>query len=102
MFATAVMPGESNVPEAIPCFVGMKVREWTFPAIRKGARITVVGIKAIVNVPIESTRSTKPGSRTNKYTSNEPVWSVVPVGGAAVRGIVKVAIGTVGGKFDTS
>jgi hypothetical protein len=102
VFAAAVMTGGSNVPKAISGFVGVKVGERTFPSIGNGARITVVRIKAIVYVSVEAARSTKPWSHSNKSAANEPVGTVIPVGGTAVRGIVKVAIGTVRGQIDAS
>jgi hypothetical protein len=102
VFAAAVMARGSNVPEAISGFVGVKVGERTFPSIGNGAHITVVRIKAIVYVSVEAARSTKPWSHSNKRAANEPVGSVIPVGGTAVRGIVKVAIGTVRGQIDAS
>jgi hypothetical protein len=102
VFAAAVVPRCANVSAAISRLIRMEVGERTFAATGQGARITVVGIKAIVYVSVEAPRSMKPGTRSNEGAADEPIGSVVPVGGTVVRGIVEVAIGTVWGQSDTN
>jgi hypothetical protein len=92
VFTAAVMSRGSNVTPAIPCLIGVKVRKRVLAAIGKGTVITVMGIKAIVYVPVEAGGSAKPRARANKSAADKPVRSVIAVGSAVIGGIVEVSI----------
>ncbi len=66
VFTAALVPGVSDVAQAVPCLVGVEVIERAFTATRHRARVTIVGIEAVVHVSVEAVRSAKPRARANE------------------------------------
>ncbi len=67
----------------------------SFAALRCGAVIAMVGVKAVIDMPAEMVGAMKPWARANKDTSREPFRTIVTVGSAAIRIGVVVAVGAI-------
>ena len=70
--------------------------------VRHRALVTMLGMEVIVHVSPKIGRPVKPGTRTDKYATCEPLWSIVPVGRASVRRNVIVSIGAIGRGTDAN
>jgi hypothetical protein len=92
VFTAAIVSGIAYVALPIPRLVGVEMVEPLFPALRQWAVVSVVRIKAVVDVAIEAARSMKPGAGSDKYPAKKPVGPVVAVGSAVVRCVIEVPI----------
>jgi hypothetical protein len=72
----------------------MKVVERLLSMRRHRSHVAVMRIVAIIYVAVKTMRAMKPGSSSNENSACEPVWTVIAIGSAGVRGIVKIAVWT--------
>jgi hypothetical protein len=96
VFASRVVAGITNVSVPIACLVTMEVSKCVVATVRKRTMITMAWVEAVIDVAIETARAMEPGAGTDEHPIHEPVRTVVAVGGAIIRGVVKVSIGAVG------
>jgi hypothetical protein len=81
----------------------VKVIELLFSASWHRSAVSVMGVKAVVNVAIKAARAVKPGTCSKEDSANKPIGTVVAIRGAVVRLVVEVPIGAHGSRsnFDT-
>jgi hypothetical protein len=60
------------------------------------AVIAVLNVETIIYVSVEAFGAVKPGAHADENAASKPLWSVVAVRSALVRGIVVIAIRTDG------
>jgi hypothetical protein len=72
--------------------VSMEVIEGLVSTSRKRTTVAVMWIEVVINVAVEVVGTVEPGSGSDEDSSAEPLWPVVSVWSAAVRGIVEVTI----------
>ena len=94
MFIRGVMVGRSFAALTIPCLIAVKVVERLITMLRQRAGIPVVRIKAVVDMTVKTVMTVKQWTRPNKYSTNEPVRSVVAVRCTIIGSIVKVSVRT--------
>jgi hypothetical protein len=94
VFIGRVMVSRAFVALAISRLVSMEMIERLFPALRERSTISVVRVKAVVDVTVEAMRTVKPRTGPNEDPANKPVRSVVAVGRTVIGCIVEVPIGT--------
>lgn len=100
VLSAGIMTGIAYVALPIPRFVRVKVVERLFPATRQRAMIAITRIEAVIDVTIEATRTVEPGPGSYEDAASEPIRTVVAVGSAVIRGIVKVSVGANRGYTD--
>jgi hypothetical protein len=96
MFTARIMAGVAYVALSVTRFVSVEVVEPLFAAPRQGAMVTIMGVEAIIHVAVKAVRTVEPGASAKKHASNEPIRSVVAIGGAVIRRVVEVPIGAGG------
>src|SRR5580658_3185733 len=100
VFSLRFMASIAYVASPIPCLVSLEVVEALRPALRQRSNITVMRIKAVVDVAEEAARTVKPGAGSKKYSANKPIGPVVAVRSTVIGGIVEVPIRTGGSHSD--
>jgi hypothetical protein len=80
------------VTAPITHLVSMEVVEGHVSTPRKWTMVAVLWIEVIVNVTMEVGATVEPGAGSDEDASAEPLWPVVSVWSAVVRGIVEVTI----------
>jgi hypothetical protein len=93
VFTGPIVARVAYVALPIPGLVGLEVVERLRPTPGQRSTVTVMRIKAVVDVAVETVRTVKPGACSKKYPANKPIRSVIAVGRAVIWGIVEVAIG---------
>jgi hypothetical protein len=89
----AIVPGIPYMAMTIPRLVSVEMVEPLSSAFRQGSTISVVRIKAVVDVAVEAAPPVKPRTGPDKYAAIKPVGPVVAVGSAIVRWVIEVPIG---------
>jgi hypothetical protein len=104
VFTARIMAGVAYVALSIAGLIAVKVVELRLSAAGYRATVTVMGIKAVVNVPIKAAWAVKPGASSKEYPANKPIGTVVAIGSTVVRLIVEVPIRAHGSHsdFDTN
>jgi hypothetical protein len=92
LFVAVTMASSADMASAISGFVGVEVVERRFAATRERSVVTLMRIKAIINVAVKVMRAMEPGTRANEQSTGKPIWSIVPVRGTVIRRIVKVPV----------
>ena len=60
----------------------------------KLATVSMPRVITIIYMPVPTMAAMVPGARSDKEAVRKPLWTVVTVGGAIVRGVIEVAVGT--------
>jgi hypothetical protein len=92
VFTARVMAGVSYVASAIPCLVPVEMVELVLAATRQRPIVTVVRIKAVVDVAVKTVWAVKPGASAKKHPAHKPVGPIVAVGGAVIGSVVEVPV----------
>jgi hypothetical protein len=94
------MPGVAYVALPIARLVAVKVVELRLPATWQGPTVTVMRVKAVVNVAIKAVRAMKPGASSKEHAADKPIGPIVAIGRTVIRLIVEVAIRAHGSRSD--
>jgi hypothetical protein len=92
VFTPSIMTGVAYVALTIAGLVAVKVVELRLPAPGHRSTVTVMRVKAVVNVAIKAVRAVKPGTSSKEYPADKPIGPIVAIGSAVIRLIVEVAI----------
>jgi hypothetical protein len=84
----------STVAHFVAAEVGVTVVDGVFSAVRPCAVVAVVDVEAVIYIAVEVMRAVEPGAGSDEDAAVEPFRSVIAVGGAFVRRIVIVPVGT--------
>jgi hypothetical protein len=93
VFAATIMARVAYVTSTIARLISVEVIELLLATPRQRSNVTVMWIKAVVDVAIEAVRAVKPWAGANEQAAGEPVGAIVTVGSAVIGGIVEVSIG---------
>jgi hypothetical protein len=94
------MAGVAYVASPIPRLVRLKMVEALRPALRHWSNVTVMRIKAVVDMAIKAAMAVKPGACSNKHPSNKPIGPIIAVRSTVIWGIVEVSVRAHGGRSD--
>jgi hypothetical protein len=92
VLAASVVAGVAGVSLSISRFVAVEVVEGALAASGKRPMVSVAGIKAVIDMAVKATMPVEPRTSSDEETAYEPVRPVIAVGGAVIRGIVKVPV----------
>jgi hypothetical protein len=92
VFSPRIVAGVAYVALSIASLVAVKVVELRLPASGYRSVVSVMRVKAIVNVAIKAATAVKPGACSKEYPPNKPIGPIVAIGRTIVRRIVKVPI----------
>jgi len=96
MFPAPIVAGVSHMAAPVVGLVGLETIEGPFSTPRQRAVITVMRVKAVVNVTVESMGTVKPGSCADKDTAGKPVRAVIAIRSAIIWRIFEVPVGAYG------
>jgi hypothetical protein len=100
VFSRPVMARVAYVASSIPRLICMEVVEALRPALRHRSRVTVVRIKAVVNMAIKAVRAMKPGTSSKKHAANKPIRTIIAVRSTVIWGIVEIPVRAHGCRSD--
>jgi hypothetical protein len=92
VFTRRFMAGIAYVASAIPRLVSLEVVEALRPAPRQRSRVTMMGIKAVVDMAVKAVRAVKPGASSKKHPANKPIGPIVAVWSTVVWFIVEIPV----------
>jgi hypothetical protein len=100
VFGPGFMASVAYVASPIPRLVSLEVVEALRPAPRQRSNVTVMRIKAVVDMAEKAVRAVKPGASSKKHPANKPIGPIVAVWSTVVWFIVEIPIRTHGSHAD--
>lgn len=94
------MAGFAYIASPISRLVSLEVVEALCPALRQRSNVTVMRIKAVVDMAVKLSVAVKPRACSNKQSANKPIRPVITVGSTVIRSIVEVSVRTNGSHSD--
>jgi hypothetical protein len=86
------MTTAAHMAAPITHLVPVEVIEGPVTMLRNWTVIAVMWIEAVVHVAVEVVGAMEPRAGSDKDTAGEPLRPIVPVRGAAIRGVVEVTV----------
>jgi hypothetical protein len=86
----------AHIAPSVAGLVAVEVVERPFAACRQGSVISIVWVKAVVDVAVEAMMAVEPWSSSKKHSADKPVGPIVAVRSAVERSIVEVSVGADG------
>jgi hypothetical protein len=100
VFSFPFVGSVAYVASPIPRLVCLEVVKALRPALRQRSSVTVMRIKAVVDMAVKAVMAVKPGASSNKHPASKPIGSVVAVRNTVIWRIVEVPIRTHGSRPD--
>jgi hypothetical protein len=100
VFTSPFMASVAYVASAIPRLVSLEVVEALRPALGQRSNVSVMRIKAVVNMAVKAVTAVKPGASSKKHPANKPVGPIIAVRSTVIRGVVEIPIRTHGSHSD--
>ncbi len=100
VFSLRFMASVAYVASSIPRLVSLEVVEALRPTLRHRSSVTVMRIKAVVDMAVKAVRAVKPGAGSKKHPAYKPVGPIVAVGSTVIWGIVEVPVRAHGSRSD--
>jgi hypothetical protein len=100
VFTLRFMASFAYVASPIPRLVSLEVVEALGSALRQRSSVTVMRIKAIVDMAVKAVRAVKPGASSKKHPANKPIGPIVAVRSTVIGGIVEISVRTYGSHSD--
>ncbi len=97
MFSVPFMASGTYVASPIPCLICLEVVEALRSALRQRSVVTMMRIKAVVDMAVKAVRAVKPWARSNKHPTDKPIGPIIAVRSTVVWGIVEVPVRAHGG-----
>jgi hypothetical protein len=100
VFSLPFMASVAYVASPIPRLVCLEVVEALRPVLRQRSCVTVMRIKAVVDMAEKAVRAVKPGASSKKHPANKPIGPIVAVRSTVIGGIVEVPVRAHGSRSD--
>ena len=100
VLSLSLVASVADVPSSISRLVCLEVVEALRPALRQRTSVTVMRIKAVVDMSEKAGMAVKPGARSNKQSAHKPIRPIVAVRSTIVRSVVEVPVRTNGSRSD--
>jgi hypothetical protein len=100
VFSLPIVASVAYVASPISRLVCLEVVEALRPALRQRSNVTVMRIKAVVDMAEKTARSVKPRASSNKHSANKPIGPVITVRSTVIWGIVEVPVRAHGSRSD--
>lgn len=72
------------------------VETTVFSVCRQSTVIPMMRIKTVIHMSVEAVWTVEPWTRSDENTAAKPLWPVVAIRSAGIRGIVEIAVGADG------
>jgi hypothetical protein len=99
-FTLRFMASIAYVASPIPRLVSLEVVEALRSAPGHRSSVTVMRIKAVVDMAVKAVRAVKPGASSKKQPADKPIRPIVAVWSTVVWGIVEIPLRTYGRRSD--
>jgi hypothetical protein len=100
VFIPRFMASVAYITSAIARFVSLEVVEALRPVLRQRSNVTVMRIKAVVDMAEKAVTAVKPGASSKKHPANKPVGPIIAVRSTVIWGIVEIPIRAHGSRSD--
>ena len=100
VFSLPFVGSVAYVASPIPRLVCLKVVEALRPALRQRSSVTVMRIKAVVDMAVKAVMAVKPGTSSKKHPTNKPIGPIVAIRGTVIWGVVEVPVRTYWSRSD--
>ena len=100
VFSLRFMPSVAYMALPIPRLVPLEVVEALRPALRQRSNVTVMRIKAVVDMAVKAVRAVKPGAGSKKHSAYKPIGPIIAVWSTVIWGIVEVPVWAHGSRSD--
>jgi hypothetical protein len=100
VFSLRVMASVAYVASPIPRLVSLEVIEALRSALRQRSIVTVMRIKAVVDMAEKAVRAVKPGASSDKHPANKPIGPIIAVRSTVIWSIVEVPVRAQGSRPD--
>ncbi len=100
VLAACFMASVAYISSSVSRLVSLEVVEALRPTLRQRSNVTVMGIKAVVDMPVKAAMTVKPRTRTKEEPTDKPIRPVVAVGSTIIGSIVEIPVGTDGSWSD--
>jgi hypothetical protein len=100
VFRVPFVASGAYVASAISCLVCLEVVEALRSAFRQRSSVTVMRIKAVVDMAEKAVWSVKPGASSKKHPANKPIGPVIAIRSTVIGCIVEVPVRTHGSRSD--
>jgi hypothetical protein len=100
VFSGRIMASIAHVTSPVPRLVSPEVIEALCPTLRQRSNVTVMRIKAVVDMAVKAVTAVKPWPGSNKHAANKPIGPIITVGSAVIWGIVEVSVRAHGSHSD--
>lgn len=100
VFSLPFMASVAYVASSISRLVRLEVVEALGSALRQRSAITMMRIKAVIDMAVKAVWSVKPGASSNKHPANKPIGPVITVWSTVVWSIVEVPVRAHGSRPD--
>jgi hypothetical protein len=100
VFSLPFMDSLAYVASPIPRLVCLEVVEALRPALRQRSSVTVMRIKAVVDMAEKAARAMEPGTSSKKHPANKPIGPIVAIRGTVIWGVVVVPVRAYGSRSD--
>jgi hypothetical protein len=94
------MASVAYVASPISRLVSLEVVEALRPALRHRSSVTVMRIKAVIDMSVKAVTAMKPRAGSKKHSASKPIRPVVAVRSTVIGGIVEVSVRTHGSHSD--
>ena len=100
VFSLRFMASVAYVASSIPRLICLEVVEALRPALRQRSNVTVMRIKAVIDMAEKTMGAVKPRASSNKHPADKPIRPIVAVRSTVIRGIVEVPVRAHGSRSD--
>jgi hypothetical protein len=100
VFSLPFVASVAYVASPISRLVCLEVVEALRPALRQWSNVTVMRVKAVVDMAIKAAMAVKPGTSSNKHPANKPIGPVITIRSTVIWGIVEVPVRAHGNRSD--
>ena len=102
VLTAAIVARVADVAAAVARFVALEMVERFCAARGQRSSVATAGVVATVDVAVETVAAMEPGAGSKENPVDKPVWPIVAVRGAVIRGVIEVAVGAYGGRADVN
>jgi hypothetical protein len=92
------MASVAYMASTIPSLISLEVVKALRSSLRQRSSVTMMRVKAVVDVAEKAARAVKPGASSKEHPANKPVGPIVAIRSTVIRLIVEIPVRAHGGR----
>lgn len=92
VFGASLMRRVAYIASPVTRFVCLEMVEALRAALRHRSSVTVMRVKAVVNMSVKAVSAVKPRAGSKKHSADKPIGPVITVRRTVVRGVVEIPV----------